>query len=118
MQWLAANPVTWILPALLVLAWIAILLLRRSVWPWFFVAAAALILLCFPAGVLAGHAELDGVSCTPDNLCFSLYKLLWWLNGMLGFLTTGALALLTLAVDLVHPAVRRGSGDRAAEQRP
>jgi hypothetical protein len=106
-EWVASNPVAWIVPGLLVGAWIALWLLRRPVRPWFFLAAAVLAVLCFPAGMLAGRAELEGLSCTPDNLCFSADEVDWWLNGLLGLLTTCALAVLTPVVDFVLALVRR-----------
>jgi hypothetical protein len=117
-EWVTANPVALILPTILVVAWIVLWLVRRPVWPWFFVAAAILAVLCFPAGVQAARAELDGLSCTPDNLCFSADEIDWWVNGALGLVTIGGLALLTLLVDVVLPLFNRKSADPAAQRRP
>ncbi|MBF9134077.1 hypothetical protein I0C86_34835 [Plantactinospora sp. S1510] len=118
MEWVAANPVAWIVPGLLVGAWIALRLLRRPVWPWFFLAAAVLAVSCFPAGMFAGRAELAEPNCTPGNLCFSADEVDWWLNGLLGLLTTCALAVLTAVVDLVLALVRRESADPAVDRKP
>ena len=99
----------WILPALLVLAWLILWATRRRVPLWFFAAGVILAILCFPAGMLAGRAELDSVDdCTPGNLCFSANEVDWWFNGVLGFLTTGALAIASLVVAAVIAAVRNG----------
>jgi hypothetical protein len=103
------SPGDWILPAVLVLAWLALQATRRRVPAWFFAAGLLLAILCIPAGMLAGRAELGGIDdCTPGNLCFSATEVDWWFNGVLGFLTTGALALATLVVAAVVAAVRAG----------
>jgi uncharacterized membrane protein len=90
-----AEPVDWILSALLVLAWITFWVVRRRVSVWFFVAAVLLSILCLPAGVIAGEAELRGISCSPDNLCFSMNEVHWWMDSLLGLLTAVVLAFFT-----------------------
>jgi hypothetical protein len=90
-----SKPIDWILPALLFLAWIAFWVVRRRVPVWFFVVAVLLAILCLPAGMVAGDIELRGTYCTPDNLCFSMNGVHWWINGLLAFLTATGLAFLT-----------------------
>jgi hypothetical protein len=110
------QPVDWILPAVLLLTWCALWATRRRVSPGFFAAGVLLAVLCIPGGMLAGRAELAGAGCTPGNLCFSAYEVGWWANGILGFLTTGVLALATLAVSAVV-AVMRSARDRTGAPR-
>lgn len=90
-----AKPIDWILSALFVLTWVTFWAVRRRVPVWFFVVAALLTILCLPAGVIAGNAELSGTYCAPDNLCFSMNEVHWWINGLLVFLTVTVLAFLT-----------------------
>ncbi|MGK5743282.1 hypothetical protein [Micromonospora sp. URMC 103] len=101
-----ATPVGWILPALLVVAWLSLWAVRRRVPLWFPVLALCLAILCFPIGAMAGSAEVDDPGCTPDIRCFSITAVDWWLNGLLGMLTCAALAVLTVAAELGRAAVR------------
>jgi uncharacterized membrane protein len=90
-----AEPVDWILSALLVLAWITFWVVRRRVPVWFFVAAVLLSILCVPAGLIAGEAELRGSYCRPGDLCSSMNEVHWWMDSLLGLLTTVVLAFFT-----------------------
>lgn len=98
--------VDWTLPALLLLAWITLWAARRRVPTWFFAAGVLLAILCIPAGMFAGKAQLAGSDCTPDNLCFSSDEVDWWANGLFGFLGTGVLAFVTLVVTAVATLLR------------
>ncbi|RKN54540.1 hypothetical protein D7193_21505 [Micromonospora costi] len=104
------RAVHWILAALLLVAWLALWAVRRRIPLWFFPAALCLAVLCFPAGVLAGRAETAAAGCTADNLCFSMREVDWWLNGALAMLACGALAAVTVAVELGRAASRYLSG--------
>lgn len=97
----------WILPALLLAGWATLWATRRRVPPWFFAVAAALAVLCLPAGMLAGRSELGGTNCTPDNLCFSADEVDWWINGLLGLLAAGVLGVITLLVTATARLNRR-----------
>lgn len=110
-------PVNWVLPTILLLAWLTLWATRRRVTLWFFGAGLLLAILCVPAGMLAARAELNGTYCSPDNLCFSMNEILWWCNGIFGFLTTAVLGLatpvLTAVVTVVRTRNRTGlRGDR------
>jgi hypothetical protein len=96
--------VDWILPVLLVVAWAVLWTARRHVSRWFFAAGLVAALLCVPAGMIAGKAEMSGSDCTADNLCFSMHQVDFWVNGLLGFFATGLLALVTM----ISAALRRG----------
>lgn len=101
-----AKPIDWILSALLVLTWVTLWVVRRRVPVRFFVGAVLLAILCLPAGVMAGDMELRDTYCAPDNMCFSMNGVHWWINGLLAFLTAAALAFLTPFVGTGIEAVR------------
>ncbi|GAA4632914.1 hypothetical protein GCM10023196_068350 [Actinoallomurus vinaceus] len=106
MTYSSALPLIWVLPTMLLLAWLTLWATRRRVPLWFFVAGLLLAILCFPAGMLAARAELNGTYCSPDNLCFSINEVRWWWNGIFGVLTTAVLGLATLVVTAVVRVVR------------
>jgi hypothetical protein len=110
------DPVNWILPALLVLTWLALWVTRRRVGVWFFLSGLLLAVLCVPAGMIAAKVELNGTDCTPGNLCFSAAEVGWWCNGLFAFLTTGVLAVLTPTVSMVLTATR-GERSRTGTER-
>jgi hypothetical protein len=102
--------VDWILPALLAAAWLLSWLTRRRIRLWFLAVAVALSILCVPAGMVAGTAQMSGATCGPgDSSCFSIDEVDWWLNGLFGFLTCALLGFLTVAVESVMAVVRRTS---------
>src|SRR4051794_10603061 len=95
------RPFDWLLPALLVLTWLALWAARKGTPTWFVIAGVALPVLCFPTGMVAARLELAGTECTPANLCFSADEVDWWWNAILGFVTTGLLALTTMVIQAV-----------------
>ena len=102
-----SHPVDWILPAVLVVGWIALWAARRRVPRWFFLAGLVLAVLCVPAGMIAGKAQANGPDCAAGNLCFSMREVDLWVNGLLGLVATGLLALLTMIVHAVAAIARR-----------
>lgn len=99
-------PVNWVLPAILLLTWLALWVTRRRVPLWFFGAGLVLAILCVPAGIVAAHVELRGRYCSPENLCFSGYQIIWWCNGFFGFLTVVVLGIATPFVTAVMETIR------------
>jgi hypothetical protein len=105
-----STPIDWVLPALLAVAWLLSWLTRRRVRLWFLPIAVAVSILCVPAGMIAGSAQMSGSTCGPHDLsCFSMQEVDWWFNGLLGFVACGVLAILTLAVELVMAFIRHTS---------
>jgi hypothetical protein len=98
----------WILPAVLVAAWALLWRSPRRLRLWFLPAAGALSILCFPAGLIASETQLSGAGCGARSRgCFSTDAVHWWLNGLHGLLTCGALVIVTLAIELVLRILRR-----------
>jgi hypothetical protein len=92
------GPVDWILPGVLIVLWLTLRRTRRGTPTWWYAVGFALVLLCVPAGAVAAAREFEGEDCTPDDLCFSIDQVHWWLNGILGLFTLGALILVTLII--------------------
>ncbi|MET8256035.1 hypothetical protein ACFYPG_11635 [Micromonospora sp. NPDC005553] len=83
-----------ILPVLIVATWLVLTIARR-VSMWFFGLAAGAALLCLPAGIIAGHLDLNDGECSPRALCFSAAMVDWWLNGLFGLMAVVGLAILS-----------------------
>jgi hypothetical protein len=79
----------------------------RHIRFWFFVAGAALSILCIPAGIIASKVEMSSETCSGQHPCFSIQEVYWWFNGLLGLVTCFALVALTLTVESVLGLVRR-----------
>ena len=93
--------VGWILPGLLVVLWLWFTGTGRGSPRLFAAVSLVLVVLCFPAGTLAGRDQ-GGLDCTPADPCPSLGGMFWWVNGILGLLTFGLLNLATLVVGAVR----------------
>lgn len=120
MTFAGSEPVDWLLPGLLGLAWLTLWVARKRIPPWFFAVGAILAVLCFPAGLVAGRLELGDTNCTPDNLCFSADGVDWWWNGILGLLTNAVLALVTAGITSALAVARRtrSTGRRSPRRAP
>ena len=97
----------WILPALLVLAWMVTWATQRRVPFWFAGAALGVTLLTFPIGAVVLDTADQPEGCTGNPGCVPEAGLTWWLNGIHGLPTLGALAMLTLAVLAVRDGRER-----------
>ena len=116
--------VDWVVPTLFVVAWLPLWWAGRSVRFRFFAAAIAVSILCFVIGAFAGASGSSGSSCEAyrQKDCGGLAgglgsesMISWWVNGLLGFVTCGVLAILTLVVELLLALLRRAPDHPAAE---
>jgi hypothetical protein len=116
------GPINWVLPIVLVVVWAPLWATRRRTRLWFLATALVGSVLCFPAGVIAGDAEIaahqremaTGVACSPDNLCASMWELHWWLNGLSGLGIWVLLAATTIIVEMAIAIKRRIALSRSA----
>ncbi len=93
------RPVDWILSGLLVLVWLTLRATRKGVPRWWYALGLVLVVLCIPGGAIAAEREFAGEDCSPQDLCFSIDLVHWWLNGIMGLVTLGALSLVTLVIE-------------------
>jgi hypothetical protein len=105
---LLAWPVSFVLPAILLVAWLLLWKASRRARLWFLVIAVGLSALCFPLGFVGGGADASG-SCRPPNLCYSAQLIIMWANCFAGLLTSALLAAATLAIEGFR-AYRRRAG--------
>jgi len=101
------SAVDWILPAVLVVAWLPWWAAGRHARFWFFVVGTVLSIMCVPAGIIAGNVEMSGVTCRPQDLCFSIWEVHWWLNASFGLVTCLVLIGFTLTIESVRALARR-----------
>ncbi|MBN1174478.1 MAG: hypothetical protein JXA67_20085 [Micromonosporaceae bacterium] len=94
----------FVVPVLLVIAWLAGMVLRHRVGWRFFAAAVGASLLCFPGGAIVAHFDLLGASCPKSDpqLCASSSGATLWMDGFFGLVCCGLLLALTLAVTVVR----------------
>jgi hypothetical protein len=113
-----ADASYWVLAVLLVVAWLALWVVRHQVRWWFFAIGFGLSVLCFPGGSIAGNIELGGDGCPRGGapvMCVPHANVVVWANGLLGLWTCLVLLAVTLLLRLLRFLVRRGHGNARAE---
>jgi len=97
---LAAFPVLPVVPALVVAAWILMLIYRRRLRWWLLAAAAGLSASCFPMGSLAGRIEGGGSS----------RRLIWW-NGAAALWCCFGMLVVTALVEGIYLLISRAEDE-------
>jgi hypothetical protein len=105
----------WVLPVLIVAAWLVLWIVRRRIGGGFFALTGVLAGLCFPVGVALGAVGDECPRPAPPG-CIAPYEWTLWMNGILAFCAVIGLLILTVPVWLAQFQLRHAR--RSASDSP